>query len=244
MKFPPLSENEIAKSKEILTPIFNFIKKFHNHELIGAEKIDSNANYIFVSNHCYATYDCLLLGYAIYQEKKVFLRAVVDDLLFYTPGLNKLLHMFYLLPGKFKYIKEVLLSGQSVLILPGGMEEAIKSSHEKNKLFWKNRKGFIALSILTRTPIVLAACPQSDDLYEVYKNPITEYVFKKFRFPLPLAVGRVPFLPFLPRKVKLTHYIDGPYVPPTYENEADLEIKIDEFHAFIQSKMEELLKKS
>ena len=73
------------------------------------------------------------------------------------------------------------------------------------------------------------------------KSFLTEFIYEKFRFPLPFAKGRSALFPFLPKKIKLTHYIDGPFEPPKYVSEEDLDIKIDEFHAFICDKMKILL---
>ena len=65
--------------------------------------------------------------------------------------------------------------------------------------------------------------------------------YEKFKIPVPFAKGNSILLPFLPKKVKLTHYVDGPYFPPKYTNETDLNTKIDEFHKFICEKMTKLL---
>ena len=241
MKIPPLSEKDLQQSEKILTPIYEFIKNYHSHTVVGIEKIQKNKNYLFIGNHSLATYDFLLLVGDIYYEKKIMIRSVVDNLVFATPILKKLLNLCHFIPGNFRALREVLTQGDSILIAPGGMKESLRSSEEKNTLLWENRKGFISLSILTGTPIVLAACPQADDLYDVKKSFLTEFVYEKFRFPLPFAKGRSALFPFLPKKIKLTHYIDGPFEPPKYVSEEDLDIKIDEFHAFICDKMKILL---
>jgi hypothetical protein len=241
VKIKPLTEQHISSTVKTMQPIYNLLKKYHNHSAIGIEKINSNKNYLCVVNHSLATYDIILLVGALLLEKKIFLRAVVDNLIYKTPIINKLNSIWHIIPGSYKSLKEILSRGESVLIAPGGMKESLRSSKEKKQIYWEDRFGFISLSIVTQTPIIIAACPHSDDIYDVYDNPLTKIMFKKFRLPLPIAKGRSFLCPFIPKKVQLTHYIDGPYEPPKYTDGDDLDLKIKEFHEFISQRMKALL---
>ena len=241
LKYQPLNETDLNRREELGKPIYNFLKNYHDYSLVGSEKIDPTKNYLFIANHSLATYDFLLLVGSIYFEKNIFARSVVDNLLYYTPLLHKLSSFFQMVPGNFRALKKMLESGESILIAPGGMQEALRSSQEKRKILWERKRGFISLSITTKTPIILAACPEADDIYDVYKNPLTDFMYQKFKFPLPIAKGKNSLLPFLPKKIKLTHRLEGPFEPPSYEAGEDLDQKIEEFHAFLSEKMKQLL---
>lgn len=241
MKFNPLKPEEIQSSAKYFAPIYYFLKEYHKHSLIGHEKVNQKNNYLFIANHSLATYDIILLVSSLYYEHQMVVRSVVDDLIYYSPFLHSMKFLLGMVPGNYKSLKALLERGESVLIAPGGMRESLRSSEEKRKIIWQKKRGFAALSVTTGTPVMLAACPEADDIYDVAKSPVTEFIYKKFRLPFPIAKGRSKYLPFLPKKVKLTHYLDGPFTPPKYENDADLQKKINEFHEFLSMKMQELL---
>jgi hypothetical protein len=108
---------------------------------------------------------------------------------------------------------------------------------------WNRRKGFTKLAIETGVPIILAACPAADDLYDVAPSHITAWAYKTLRIPLFFAKG----LGFtaIPKPVKLTHYLSEPLFPP--ENSTDPEVfakRVDKFHSQVVNRMEKLMKES
>ena len=92
----------------------------------------------------------------------------------------------------------------------------------------------------TQVPIVLAACPKADDLYEVYPSHVTAWFYQNYRVPVFIARGRgcTP----LPKPVKLVHYLSEPMEPPPWtDDESEREKRLKKFHAKIVSRMKELL---
>lgn len=240
----PLSEKQIESNKKMFSKLYDFVFKFHDYSIEGLDKIQKEKNYLFIFNHSLASYDIpLFCGYC-YYSLDIYPRPIIDRLIAQIPFFNNLFDMFGSIPGNFEEAKNALQIGESLAIAPGGMKESLRSSGEKYTIRWENRKGFIKLSLLTGTPIILAACPHADDLYDIKKSPLTDFFYKKFKFPLPFAKGRNQWLPFLPKRVKLTHYIEGPFYPPSYTNEEDFTRKTDEFHAFICQQMNALLMRS
>ena len=242
MLIEKLTQEEIDQSKKIMMPLYQFLKNYHDYSAKGLKNLEKGKQYIFVSNHSVATYDIILLLGDLYIKKNIFARPVVDKILVHTPILKYLMKPCRPLPANFKVLNQVLKQGDSIFIAPGGMKEALRSSEEKNTILWDDKRGFIALSITTGIPIVLAASPEADNLYDIKKSILTEFVYDKFKFPLPILQGRNKFLPFLPHKIKLTHRIEGPFIPPSYAGHDDLSRKVTEFHALICEKMKSLLK--
>jgi hypothetical protein len=236
-----LTEKDLEYSQKFVFPIYNFLKEYHHYSIDGLNQIKSNQQYILVTNHSLATYDILLLLSKIYLEKKVFMRPVVDKLLLVTPGLSQLMKPCHPLPASYRILNQVLKRGESIFIAPGGMKEALRSSEEKRKILWDDKRGFISLSVSTKTPILLAVCPQSDDLYDVKPSKLTKFMYEHFKFPFPIIRGRNSLFPFLPHKINLSHLIYGPFYPPSYEGSEQLNEKTDEFHLFIKNKMQEVL---
>ena len=114
-------------------------------------------------------------------------------------------------------------------VAPGGMREALRPSNERYQLKWHKRKGFIKLAIQEQTPIVLAACPNADRIFKVYESFITSLMYRKFKVPVPLFKGYG--LSYVPRPVKLTHYLSKPIAPPKLPSgESPSDEMIDHFH--------------
>lgn len=78
--------------------------------------------------------------------------------------------------------------------MPGGMWEALRSSAERHQLRWEGRTGFARLSLMTGAPIPLSACPAADLALTLHANPITDYVYRNWKLPLPLMRGVGPTL--------------------------------------------------
>ena len=132
----------------------------------------------------------------------------------------------------------LLEQGELLCVAPGGMREALRPSAERYKVCWQNRRGFVRLALRNQTPMILAACPRADELFEVEENAMTEWVYDNFRWPLPVFKGRRG-LP-VPKRVPLVHHIAAPIVPPPLDEE-NIEAQIDSLHAEASKTMEQLL---
>ena len=122
----------------------------------------------------------------------------------------------------------------------GWNERGIEASSERYQLKWHRRKGFIRLAIEMQVPIVLAACPNADRIFSVYESFFTAFAYRKFKVPLPFFKGFG--LSYLPRPVKLIHYLSKPIYPPPIVG--DIEAQVEFFHSQIVQEMEQLMRKS
>ena len=98
----------------------------------------------------------------------------------------------------------------------------------------------VPITIEAQAPIILAACPAADDLYTLYDNMFTRFVYKKLRMPLPMLRGLGPTL--LPRPIKLTHEISMPIFPPKPSPDPALHAEqISDFKRLAEDEMDELM---
>jgi 1-acyl-sn-glycerol-3-phosphate acyltransferase len=142
--------------------------------------------------------------------------------------------------GNPDHAKELLADGNIVAVAPGGMQEALRPSSERYQVRWRKRRGFARIAIEAQVPVVLAACPRADDLYDIYANPVTKLIYDKLRMPLPLVRGIGPTI--LPRPVKLVHYISEPIKPPKLDTNPDVnEKRLDAFHLKLTKRMQQLI---
>jgi 1-acyl-sn-glycerol-3-phosphate acyltransferase len=122
------------------------------------------------------------------------------------------------------------------------MRESLRPTSERYQIRWEGRLGFARLAVKAQVPVLLAACPAADDIYEVYDNPITPEVYRRFKWPLPLARGLGPTP--LPRPVKLTHVIGRPMPPPQRSSEEIDEADVRAYHARLVQEMNRLMREA
>ncbi len=226
-----------------LLPIVNALRGYHGHRVIGMDNIPAKGGALVVSNHSLATYDMMLLYGAILQERNRLVRPLMDRLFTKIPFVGEFAESLGARVGNQRNGKILLDQGELISVAPGGMQEALRPSEQKYHLMWEKRKGFVRLAIQSGAPIILAACPRADDIYDVYPSKITEAAYKTFKIPLPLLRG--VGLTFLPKPVELIHVVGEPLSPPKEVRGAKKkQEQIDEFHAFVVKKMEDLMAKA
>lgn len=225
-------------------PVFRVIEAavrlladYHDHEVIGFEHVPEDEPALVVCNHGLATYENILLGPAFADEINRELLAMVDRRIWQTPVLRDVFEYFSTL-GTRDNAARVLNEGEMILVMPGGMREAIKDRTRKYSVDWRGRTGFVRMSCRTGAPVILGACPRADDIFEVYQNPITPYVYSELRLPLPLFRGFGPTL--IPRPVKLRHLLSEPIYPPGPAEALDEEDILDH-HRRIVDRMRDLM---
>lgn len=214
---------------EAIHPLLKSLRQYHQHTVVGMQHIPDSGRVLVAVNHSLATYDIALLNTAIYEEKGRIARSLADRWFFKFPWLADFTQQFGAVEGNQKNAEALLAAEEMVTVAPGGMREALRSSSERYQILWEKRNGFIKLAIRTGTPIVIAACPKADDLFEVYQNPITKWAYKNFKIPLALArgLGLTP----IPRPVKLTHFLSQPLYPPKLsEDPKEFALQVAQFH--------------
>ena len=216
-----------------LLPLTRGLRAYHRHEVVGMSEFPRAGGALVVANHSLATYDIMLLMAAIYRETGRIPRPLIDRAFFKFPLLGDIMEYMGSMEGSRESAQKLLLEDEIVTVAPGGMREALKPSNQRYQIHWAKRKGFAKMAIKTQKPIVLAACPKADDIYDVYENKITPWIYKNFKLPFFIArgVGPTP----LPKPVKLVHFLSKPLAPP--ESEADLE----DFHQMLINEMKSLI---
>jgi hypothetical protein len=224
---------------EQASKIASLIGLYHRHSVDGLESIPQKGSAIIAVNHSLASYDIVLLNNSIYRRFGRIPRALVDRWFFKSQHIAKLMHELGALQGKPSDAKKLLEEGEIICVAPGGMLEAIRSKKERYAIKWDQRKGFAKLAIITGAPVILAACPKADEIYDVYASPITDIFYQKFK--LPVVAFRGLGLSILPKPVVLQHKLSEPMIPPSYEGAEPSQEIIDSFHAKLVARMEELM---
>jgi hypothetical protein len=225
---------------------YRMMGKYHSHEVVGMEKVPSSGPLLLVLNHSLATYDIGIFQYKVFKETGIFPRGFADNLFFKIPLIGKISGKSGAVPGRHK-VGEFLLKEKKdiVLVAPGGMRESLRPANEKYQIKWDNRKGFVRLALKTNCPIILAACPRADDLYEVSESKLTKFIYNKLKFPFPVVKNKSKKgLGIMPNKIKLVHYVSGPYLPPAIDvNDQEVfNTVVNDWHSFLVAEMNNLMK--
>ena len=195
-----------------LLPITLGLRLYHRHEVHGLDNIPKTGPVIIACSHSLATYDITLLMTAVYQKLRRFPRALIDRAFYKFPGLGELMEKLGCIVGSPENAQSLLSNGEIVYLAPGGMEESLRPSSDRYRVMWTKRKGFAKLAIESGAPVILAACPKADDIFTVYDNGVTGWIYKNFKLPFFIARGIGPTV--MPKPVKLDHYLSKAFYPP------------------------------
>jgi hypothetical protein len=223
---------------DIADNLMERVARYHQHRVEGLEHIPARGPGLIVVNHSLATYDSGLLAVTVRKELGRNIRLLGDRYMFKIPGFRDLARAYGFVEGSQENAEELLNNGELVLVAPGGMREALRPSTQKYQLDISDRKGFVRLAVRTRSPIILSACPAADDILHVVSNPVTDWVYERYRLAAPLAFGR--FGTILPKPAKLVHYVAEPVLPPENCTEDDHE-QVDALHAQLEKRLQTML---
>lgn len=228
---------------EKLLPLVRALRLYHRHEVRGLEKVPRTGSLIIATNHSLATYDIALLMGAVYEETQRFPRSLIDHAFYKIPYLGELMEKTGSVAGTQENARKLLHEGELLYLAPGGMREALRPSNDRYRILWERRRGFARLSFETGAPIVLAACPRSDEIYDVLENPFTKLIYNTFRLPFFLAKG-VGFSP-LPKPVPLLHVISEPIYPPAPKgDEHARQRQLQRYHKKLVTRMATLMEQA
>jgi 1-acyl-sn-glycerol-3-phosphate acyltransferase len=238
----PFEEGFLKK----LLPVVHFLRLYHRYEVKNLAKIPFSGPCLLAVNHSFATYDGFLLGATIYLKTGRAPCGLADHNFFKTKWSQEISKKFRLVEGLPENAQRLVQQEELIMVAPGGMREALRpTTTEKHQIKWQKRLGFVRLAVKNQCPVVLAACPSADEIYEVYPNILTKLIYQNFKLPFAVIKGLGPS--FLPKPVKLVHHLKGPFKPPKIEPDEDADsmlIKIQHFHELLVFEMEQLLKKA
>jgi 1-acyl-sn-glycerol-3-phosphate acyltransferase len=216
--------------------------KYHRYQAFGFEHIPKTGPALIAFHHSLCTYDSFLLSVPIWDQLGREFRGLADRLIFKTPGLGQFMTDVGFVEGTREATIEMLKQGELIGLAPGGMRESLRSSAEKYTFDWTGRTGFVNVAMRAGAPIILAACPMSDDVYRVLPNPLTPLLYERFKIPVPIAGGRWGTI--VPRPVKLWHLLSEPIfsdVAPDQVTDKDVSAQHERVVARMKKLMDESL---
>lgn len=166
---------------------------------------------ILVANHSFG-YDVIfpLAAISCRLHRKVWMLG--EHLWWKVPFVRRFVAALGVVDGTQENLDRLLAADQLVLVLPGGMREAVKPRELRYQLLWGNRYGFVRAAIRNQAPLVPLAGVGADDLFDFVGNAFQRGARwlgrADFLVPLPSRILPIPHLSPL-------HFMFGEPIGPT-----------------------------
>jgi 1-acyl-sn-glycerol-3-phosphate acyltransferase len=152
------------------------------------------------------------------------------------PGLRRLAAAAGTVDGTQENADRLLSADELVLVLPGGLREALKPRELRYRLLWGRRYGFVRAAVRNRAPIVPIASLGADDLFDLVGNAFKRASRFHLPFPLPRAAHLLP----IPHFAHLRYVIGEPIPTITPETPDDDEHRVRRLRREVEGALHEI----
>ena len=173
-------------------------------EICGLERLPAGRA-LLVTNHAFG-FDAAFLMARIEATTGRRVWVLGEHAWWRVPGLRKLAAAAGTVDGTQENADRLLSSNELVLVLPGGLREALKPRELRYRLLWGHRYGFVRAAIRNQAPIVPVASLGADDIFELVGNAFERANKLHLPFPLPRPAHLVP----LPHLTPIRYVIGEP----------------------------------
>lgn len=178
-------------------------------EVDGLEHIPAGRA-LFVANHAFG-WDVALAMATVWRQLQRPVWALGEHAWWKVPFVRRLAAAVGTVDGTQENTDQLLSHDQLVIVLPGGLREAVKPHELRYRLLWGHRYGFIQAAIRNRTPIIPLASIGADDLFDLVGNAYRrgDRWLRGTGIPIPLPSRILP----IPHLVRLRFVFGEPIMP-------------------------------
>jgi 1-acyl-sn-glycerol-3-phosphate acyltransferase len=187
----------------------NQVGRALNIEIEGLEHIPKGRA-LLVANHAFG-WDVMFPMAAVWERLGRPVWVLGEHLWWKLPFLRKLAASVGTVDGTRENAGELLEREQLVLVLPGGLREAVKPRELRYQLLWGHRYGFVRTAVEHQAPIVPLASVGTDELFDFVGNPYARGArwLGRSDIPVPLPSRILP----IPHKVQMRFVFGEPIQP-------------------------------
>lgn len=175
-------------------------------EIDGIDRLpDKRA--LLVANHGFG-WEAIFPMSAIFSATGRQVWTLGEHLWWEVPFLRRLAAAVGTVDGTQDNVTRLLDADQLVMVLPGGLREAVKPATVRYRLLWGHRYGFIKAALRSAAPIVPVALLGGDELFDFVGNPYDRgrRWFRHPDWPIPLPQRILP----IPHRVRFRYIIGAP----------------------------------
>ncbi|MEL7044792.1 MAG: lysophospholipid acyltransferase family protein [Pseudomonadota bacterium] len=147
------------------TLLYRLARLWFRPRLFKVERIPDRPC-LFIGNHALFGLDGLVIIPVLLEELGRYLRPMGDKFLFSDRRVADFLLRRGATMGHPDVARALMEHDQDILVFPGGAHEAVKPSHERYRLQWKERLGFVRLAAEYGYTIVPFGLVGPDEFYE------------------------------------------------------------------------------
>jgi 1-acyl-sn-glycerol-3-phosphate acyltransferase len=175
-------------------------------EVDGIERLPEKRA-LLVANHGFG-WDAIFPMSAIFSATGRTVWTLGEHLWWEIPFLRRLASAVGTVDGTQDNVNRLLGADQLVMVLPGGLREAVKPAVLRYRLLWGHRYGFIKAALRNDAPIVPVALLGGDELFDFMGNPYDRgrRWFRHPDWPIPLPQRILP----IPHRVRFRYVIGEP----------------------------------
>ncbi|MFT3922440.1 MAG: lysophospholipid acyltransferase family protein [Myxococcales bacterium] len=175
----------------------------------GLEHLPSGRALI-VANHAFG-WDVVFAMAAVWRARGRPVWVLGEHLWWKVPFVRRLASGVGTVDGTKENVDRLLSRDELVLVLPGGLREAVKPRELRYQLLWGQRYGFIHAAIRNQAPIVPLASVGTDELFDFVGDPYARgrRWLGRGGFPIPLPKRILP----IPHRVQV-HFVFGEAIAP------------------------------
>jgi 1-acyl-sn-glycerol-3-phosphate acyltransferase len=160
-------------------------------EVVGIDRIPKGPA-ILVANHAFGVWDLALAVARIHAETRRTVWSLGEHLWWHVPVVRRLAAAFGVVDGTPENADALLAAGELLLVLPGGLREALKPRELRYRLIWGHRYGFVRAALRNGAPLVPIACIGGDDLFHLVGNAFERGRRLHLGIPLPRPRHGIP----------------------------------------------------
>jgi 1-acyl-sn-glycerol-3-phosphate acyltransferase len=166
---------------------------------------------LLVANHAFG-WDVMFLMSRIRREQGRQVWVLGEHAWWKFPYLRRLAREVGTVDGTPENLDTLLARDQLVLVLPGGLREALKPRELRYRLLWGERYGFVRAALRHGAPLVPVASIGSDDMFDLVGDAFArgERWLGRRGIPVPLPARILP----IPHLVPLRFVIGDPLAVP------------------------------
>lgn len=177
-------------------------------EVDGIERLPAGRALI-VANHAFG-WDVAFAMAEIARRTGRHVFALGEHLWWRVPVLRRFAAAIGVVDGTPENADRLLANDELVLVLPGGLREAVKPRELRYRLLWGRRLGFVRAAVRNRAPIVPLACIGGEEVFDLIGNAFQrgDRWLHGLGVPLPRPAN------WLPRRAKMRFVVGEPIAPP------------------------------
>jgi len=205
-------------------------------EVLGMDKVPSGPA-ILVANHAFG-WDVAFPMAAIKEQLHRTVWALGEHAWWKIPFVRRFVAAVGTVDGTPENLDKLLERGELVLVMPGGLREAVKPRELRYRLLWGHRYGFVRAAIRNQAPIVPLAAVGADDWFDLVGDAYRRGArWTGTDIPIPLSSRILP----IPHLVRLRYIVGDPIRPPVAPSPGDEMETLKRFRHEVEGALHELI---